>query len=69
MWAYFALAEELDLPVGIHLGIGPPGVSYAETRSPPFKSPAYSGSAGDPLALETVLKKHPRLCVYVAHAE
>lgn len=25
---YFALAEELDVPVGIHIGIGPPGVAY-----------------------------------------
>ncbi len=65
---YLAVAEELNLPVGVHLGIGPPGVSYAATPSPPFKSPAYSGAAGDPLALDAVLKRHPRLRVYVMHA-
>lgn len=65
---YFALAEELNIPVGIHLGIGPPGVALADTPNPPYKSPEYSGSAGDPLALESVLKRHPRLRVYVMHA-
>lgn len=65
---YLALAEELDLPVGFHLGIGPPGVSYAATPNPPYKSPAYSGAAGDLFALESVLKRHPRLRVYVMHA-
>ena len=25
---YFALAEELDIPVGIHMGEGPPGAAY-----------------------------------------
>ncbi len=25
---YFALAEELDVPVGVHLGEGPPGGAY-----------------------------------------
>jgi predicted TIM-barrel fold metal-dependent hydrolase len=65
---YLALAEELGVPVGMHLGIGPPGISYADTPSPPYKSPDYSGAAGDPLALEAVLRKHPRLRVYVMHA-
>lgn len=65
---YYALAEELDIPVGIHLGIGAPGVAYAESRFPPHKSPNYRGAAGDPLALEAVLTRHPRLRVYVMHA-
>jgi hypothetical protein len=65
---YYALAAELDVPVGIHLGIGPPGVSYADTPAPGFKSPNYRGTAGDPLALEDVLIKHPTLRVYVMHA-
>lgn len=25
---YYALAEELDVPVGIHTGLGPPGTPY-----------------------------------------
>lgn len=65
---YFALAEELDIPVGIHLGIGPPGVSYADSPNPAYKSPAYSGAAGDPMALDAVLQRHPKLRVYVMHA-
>lgn len=65
---YLTLAEELGLPVGFHLGIGPPGVAYEASRFPPAKSPRYSGSAGDPLLLEPVLVRHPRLRVYVMHA-
>jgi len=65
---YYALAAELDIPVGIHLGIGPPGVAYAETQFPPFKSPNYRGAAGDPYLLEEVLVRHPKLRIYVMHA-
>jgi hypothetical protein len=65
---YYALAEELDVPMGIHLGIGPPGVSYATTPSPANKSPSYSGVAGDPRLLERVLVRHPKLRLYVMHA-
>jgi hypothetical protein len=28
---YFALAEELDLPLGIHVGPGPPGAAYGSS--------------------------------------
>jgi uncharacterized protein len=65
---YLALAEELDLPVGLHMGIGPPGVAYASSPFPPYKSPAYSGEAGNPLLLEPMLTRYPRLRVYVMHA-
>lgn len=58
---YFALAEELDIPVGIHMGIGPPGASYNLT-------PKYRASLGNPLLLEEVLVRHPRLRIYVMHA-
>ncbi len=68
MEPYYALAQELDIPVGIHLGIGPPGVAYEGSRFPPRKSPRYSGPAGDPLALERVLVRYPRLRIYVMHA-
>lgn len=52
----FALAEELDRPVGIHLaGIGGPIAGYRV-------------GLGDPLLLEPVLLKHPKLRVYVMHA-
>ena len=58
---YYALAEELDIPVGIHLGPGPPGTAY-------FATPAYRVTAGDPLRLEPVLIRHPKLRLYAMHA-
>ncbi|MEI6417815.1 MAG: amidohydrolase family protein [Sphingomonadales bacterium] len=58
---YFALAEELDIPVGIHLGPGAPGIAY-------FGTPGYRVAAGDPLRLEPVLIRHPRLRIYAMHA-
>ncbi|MBB3763591.1 amidohydrolase family protein [Sphingomicrobium lutaoense] len=56
----WALAEELDIPVGIHIGEGPPGTAYLGL---PFKA-----ALGDPLLLEPVLLRHPKLRVYVMHA-
>jgi uncharacterized protein len=56
---FWALAEELDVPIGIHLGPAPPGVS----REMPYRA-----RLGDPLALEDVLTRHPRLRVWVMHA-
>jgi uncharacterized protein len=58
---YFALAEELDIPVGIHLGEGPP----AAARFPGYES--YRASMGSPFLLEDVLRKHPKLRIYVMH--
>lgn len=58
---YFALAEELDIPVGIHLGEGPPGTA----RFPGYDS--YRVAAGSPLLLEEVLRRHPKLRIYVMH--
>jgi predicted TIM-barrel fold metal-dependent hydrolase len=57
---YFALAEELDVPVGIHMGEGPPGAAY-------FTSPKYRARLTSPFLLEEVLVRHPRLRVYVMH--
>jgi predicted TIM-barrel fold metal-dependent hydrolase len=58
---YFALAEELDVPVGIHLGEGPPATS----RFPGHES--YRASMGSPFLLEEVLRKHQKLRIYVMH--
>lgn len=53
---YFALAEELDIPVLIHtLGIG--------AHHPGFRS-----AAGNPLRLEPVLVRHPKLRLFVENA-
>ena len=59
--AYFALAEELDIPVAIHMGTG--GSGRANIAMPKFR-----GSMGDPLLLEGLLARHPKLRVQVMHA-
>lgn len=58
---YWALAEELDMPVGIHIGTGPPGVIYLGSSN-------YRARMHSPLDLEDVLVRHPGLRVYVMHA-
>ncbi len=61
MEPYWTLAEELDIPVGIHIGTGPPGVIYLD-------SPNYRARLHSPLTLEEVLVRHPRLRIYIMHA-
>jgi uncharacterized protein len=58
---YFALAEELDIPVGIHMGTG--GSGRANIAMPNFR-----GSMGNPLLLEDVLARHPKLRLWIMHA-
>ena len=58
---YFALAEELDVPVAIHMGTG--GSGRANLGAPKFR-----GSMGNPLLLEDLLARHPKLRVQVMHA-
>lgn len=64
---YYALAEELDVPVLIHLGFGPPAAPYLSSPVP-RKSPHFRAAAGSPLLLEDVLLRHKRLRVLVMHA-
>ena len=59
--AYWAVAEEFDIPVGIHMGTGPPGMPFMGNRR-------YRASNGSPLLLEEMLARHPRLRVYIMHA-
>lgn len=61
MEPYWSLAEALDIPVGIHVGPGPPGAIYLG-----FKH--YRASLHSPLALEDVLVRHPKLRLYIMHA-
>lgn len=56
----WALAVELDVPVAIHMGPGEPGQ--------PYSGGGYRAALGDPLLLEPVLRKHPRLRVSIMHA-
>ena len=58
---YWALAEELEIPVGIHIGTGPPGVIY-------LGAAGYRARLHSALTLEEVLVRHPRLRVYIMHA-
>jgi uncharacterized protein len=58
---YWALAEELDIPVGIHVGTGPPGVIY-------LGASGYRAHLHSALSMEEVLVRHPRLRVYLMHA-
>lgn len=61
MAPYWELAEQLDIPVGIHVGTGPPGVIY-------MGATGYRARLHSPLIMEEVLVKHPKLRVYLMHA-
>jgi predicted TIM-barrel fold metal-dependent hydrolase len=58
---YWALAEKLDIPVGIHVGPGPFGVIYMGAKG-------YRARMHSALSMEEVLIRHPKLRVYLAHA-
>jgi len=62
MRRYWALAEELQVPVGIHIGTGPVGAPYVG----PFSR--YRARLHSPLLLEEVLVRHPKLRVFIMHA-
>jgi predicted TIM-barrel fold metal-dependent hydrolase len=57
----WALAEELDVPVGLHTGLAP-------ARTPYTCCPKFRNSFGNPALLEEVLIRHPKLRVYLMHA-
>jgi hypothetical protein len=57
---FWAMAETLDVPVGIHLGLGVPDAASAGL-------PAYRVSLTTPFQLEEVLVKHPKLRIYAMH--
>ena len=61
MEPYWDLAEKLDIPVGIHIGNGPPGVIY-------LGADGYRARLHSALTLEEVLVRHPDLRVYIMHA-
>lgn len=53
---FYSLAEELKIPVGIHMGIGAPGNKKFKIKN------------GNPLLLEEVLQRHPNLKIWIMHA-
>jgi predicted TIM-barrel fold metal-dependent hydrolase len=58
---YFAIAEKMNIPVGIHMGTGGNGMAN-------ITSPKYRASLGNPFLLEDVLARHPKLKIWVMHA-
>jgi predicted TIM-barrel fold metal-dependent hydrolase len=61
MEPYWALAEELDIPVALHTALAPPNTPY-------HCCPKFRTSLGNPALLEDVLVRHPKLRVYLMHA-
>lgn len=59
---YLAMAEELQIPLGIQIGAETPGAADF------FATAKYPDQYGDPLVLADALARHPRLRVYVLHA-
>lgn len=59
---YLSLAEELDIPVSLHTGTGPPGISFDPCCR------AFRVSLGNPALIEEALNRHPKLRVNIMHA-
>jgi uncharacterized protein len=58
---YLALAEEFDIPVAVHTGMGPPGISFDPCCR------GFRASLGNPALLEEALNRHPKLRLNVMH--
>lgn len=58
---YYELAQELDVPVGIHTGTAAPG-------TPLRCCPNFRLSLGNPYLLEDLLVRFPRLRIWAMHA-
>jgi len=58
---YLSLAEEFDIPVSLHTGIGPPGISFDECCR------NFRVSYGNPMTIEEALNHHPKLRVNLMH--
>lgn len=61
MEPYLALAKELDIPVAVHTGLGPPGAPYE-------CCPKFRAALGNPLLIEEALVRHPKMRLYIMHA-
>ncbi len=58
---FLKIAEDLDIPVGVHVGPGPPGAAY-------IFAPNYRAKLHSPFTVEEALLRHPKLRVYLQHA-
>ena len=61
LYDYYALAQQLDVPVGVHTGTSAPGTSLN-------CCPLFRLSLGNPYLLEDVLVSFPRLRIWAMHA-
>ncbi len=61
--SYWELAEELDIPVGVHVGRGPPPQGRTEGCCPHFND-----DLGDPSLLVPILQRHPDIRIWLMHA-
>lgn len=61
MEPFYVLAEKLEIPIGIHIGLSKPGIAYDD-------SPKYRAALSNPMLLEEVLIRHPKLRLFVMHA-
>jgi uncharacterized protein len=59
---YLTVAETADVPLGIHVGIGPPGALHFQGLG------NYRARLHSALELEEALVRHPKLRVFVMHA-
>jgi uncharacterized protein len=59
---YLAILEELDIPLGIHIGTGPPGVSYFMGIG------SHLGRMHSAFEIEEVALRHPKLRINLMHA-
>jgi predicted TIM-barrel fold metal-dependent hydrolase len=60
--SYAAIAEELDIPMGIRITPGAPGSIFLASLG------KYNEKVNNPNALDGLLAKHPKLRIYVMHA-
>ena len=59
---YAQIAEELDIPIGIHVGTGPPGAAYLPGVG------NYRAKLHSAMVVEELLMRHPKLRIYLMHA-
>ncbi len=58
---FLAICERYDIPVAVHTGGGPPNNTYRG-------NPNFRLRLGNPLTVEDVIAKHPKLRIYLMHA-
>ena len=74
MEPYYAMAEELEIPVLIHIGLDLPGAAYSgsDLEDPwcgeESCAPNFRANMSQPMLLEEVLIRHPNLRISVMHA-